>query len=78
MFANNNLGVLNFAFPDVCQIVTPVGTVPLPLVNLAFSTKFHGPPRKTTSLRHAHAAQVIGTDKALLAAERATLALEAI
>lgn len=38
MFANNNLGVLNFAFPDVCEIITPAGTIPTPLVNLAFST----------------------------------------
>lgn len=34
MFANNNLGVLNFGFPDVCT--TPPG-VPIPYPNLAFS-----------------------------------------
>jgi hypothetical protein len=38
MFANNNLGVLNFGFPDVC--IVPVGPVPVPtpFPNLAFST----------------------------------------
>jgi hypothetical protein len=38
MFANNNLGVLNFGFPDVCLV--PVGPVPVPtpFPNLVFST----------------------------------------
>lgn len=36
MFANNNLGVLNFGFPDVC-LVPPLG-IPTPFPNLAFST----------------------------------------
>lgn len=36
MFANTNLGVLNFGFPDVC-LVPPLG-VPTPFPNLAFST----------------------------------------
>lgn len=38
MFANTNLGVLNFGFPDVCLV--PVGPVPVPtpFPNLAFST----------------------------------------
>lgn len=33
MFVNNNLGVLNLGFPDVCM----VGPVPVPQVNLDFS-----------------------------------------
>lgn len=37
MFANNNLCVMNFSFPDVCNLPTPVGPVPLPLVNIAMS-----------------------------------------
>jgi len=37
MFANVNLGVMNFAFPDVCNIPTPA-PVPTPLVNIALST----------------------------------------
>ncbi|MBI3897235.1 MAG: DUF4150 domain-containing protein [Gammaproteobacteria bacterium] len=41
MFLNINLGVLNLCFPDVCYLITPVGPIPLPLVNLTFScTKF--------------------------------------
>ncbi|GAA5787201.1 type VI secretion protein [Chitiniphilus shinanonensis] len=38
MFANNNLGVMNFAFPDVCKVPTPVGPIPLPFPNIAMST----------------------------------------
>jgi len=38
MFANNNLIVLNFSFPDVCNIITPAGPVPTPLVNIAMSS----------------------------------------
>ena len=36
MFANNNLGILNFSFPDVCltPIIVPV---PIPYPNIAFS-----------------------------------------
>lgn len=37
MFANTNLGVMNFAFPDVCMIPTPVGPVPVPFPNIAIS-----------------------------------------
>ena len=29
---------LSLGFPDVCKIVTPVGPIPIPLPNLAFST----------------------------------------
>ncbi|MBL8473648.1 MAG: DUF4150 domain-containing protein [Rhodocyclaceae bacterium] len=36
MFANVNIGVMNFAFPDVCSIPTPA-PVPTPLVNIALS-----------------------------------------
>lgn len=39
MFANNNLMMLNFAFPDVCWTPTPAGIpVPLPYPNFVFST----------------------------------------
>jgi hypothetical protein len=37
MFANNSMGVLNVAFPDVCKVPTPAGLVPAPLVNVASS-----------------------------------------
>jgi hypothetical protein len=37
MFANIILAVLNFAFPDVCKVPTPVGPVPLPLPNFALT-----------------------------------------
>lgn len=37
MFANINLGVLNFAFPDVCLVPTPVGPVPIPFPNIVFT-----------------------------------------
>lgn len=36
MFANVNLGVMNFSFPDVCNIPVPA-PVPTPLVNIALS-----------------------------------------
>ncbi|KAF0815294.1 hypothetical protein IGB42_00375 [Andreprevotia sp. IGB-42] len=42
MFANTNLGVMNFAFPDVCKVPTPVGPIPLPFPNIALSF-FHIP-----------------------------------
>ena len=35
MFANCQLGGLNFAFPDVCNTPSPVGPVPIPYPNLA-------------------------------------------
>lgn len=37
MFANTNLGVMNFAFPDVCLTPTPVGPIPIPYPNIAIS-----------------------------------------
>lgn len=37
MFANVTIGVVNFAFPDVCKVPTPAGPVPIPLVNVAIS-----------------------------------------
>ena len=37
MFANTNLCVVNFAFPDVCLVPTPVGPVPTPFPNIAIS-----------------------------------------
>ena len=37
MFANTNLGVMNFGFPDVCKVPTPVGPVPLPFPDIALS-----------------------------------------
>ena len=36
MFANVNLGVMNFSFPDVCKIPMPA-PVPMPLLNIAIS-----------------------------------------
>lgn len=38
MFANNNLGVLNLGFPDVCLVPAIPAPVPTPFPNLAFST----------------------------------------
>jgi hypothetical protein len=35
MFANTNLGVLNFAFPDVCKLL-PI-PIPFPFPNIALS-----------------------------------------
>lgn len=37
MFANNNLSVMNFGFPDVCNVPTPAGPVPTPFPNIAMS-----------------------------------------
>lgn len=37
MFANTSLCVLNFAFPDVCQVPTPAGPIPTPFPNFACS-----------------------------------------
>ncbi|MBA3774460.1 MAG: DUF4150 domain-containing protein [Ramlibacter sp.] len=37
MFANIILSVMNFAFPDVCEVPTPAGPVPLPFPNFAIS-----------------------------------------
>lgn len=37
MFANIMLCVVNFGFPDVCEVPTPVGPVPLPFPNFAIS-----------------------------------------
>lgn len=38
MFIDNILAVLSLAFPDVCKIPTPVGPVPIPLLNLKLSS----------------------------------------
>lgn len=39
MFANNNLGCTNFAFPDVCKTpIPPAGPVPIPYPNIALSS----------------------------------------
>ncbi|MEO8390484.1 DUF4150 domain-containing protein [Polaromonas sp.] len=37
MFANTNLCVINFAFPDVCLVPTPVGPVPIPFPNIVIT-----------------------------------------
>lgn len=37
MFANTNLCVMNFGFPDVCEVPTPVGPIPTPFPNIAIS-----------------------------------------
>jgi Domain of unknown function (DUF4150) len=37
MFANTNLCVVNFAFPDVCNTPTPAGPLPIPYPNFAIS-----------------------------------------
>lgn len=37
MFASTSLGGLNFAFPDICNVITPLGPVPVPFPNLAVS-----------------------------------------
>lgn len=37
MFANTNLGVMNFGFPDVCLTPSPVGPIPIPYPNIAMS-----------------------------------------
>lgn len=35
MFANCQMGGMNFAFPDVCLTPTPVGPIPIPYPNFA-------------------------------------------
>jgi len=35
MFANCQLGGMNFGFPDVCNTPSPVGPVPIPYPNMA-------------------------------------------
>lgn len=37
MFINTNLGVMNFAFPDVCKTIVGPAVVPLPYPNIAVS-----------------------------------------
>ncbi len=37
MFSKTQLFAMSFAFPDVCYLVTPVGPIPVPLPNFAFS-----------------------------------------
>ncbi len=37
MFINTNLGVMNFAFPDVCKTIVGPAIVPLPYPNIAIS-----------------------------------------
>lgn len=37
MFANISLTVMNFAFPDICKVPTPLGPVPVPLPNIVIS-----------------------------------------
>lgn len=37
MFANAHLAAVNFAFPDVCNVPTPVGPIPTPFPNTAMS-----------------------------------------
>lgn len=34
MFANTQMGGMNFAFPDVCNTPTPAGPVPIPYPNI--------------------------------------------
>lgn len=36
-FVNNNLGSVNFGFPDVCMVPTPAGPIPTPFPNIAIS-----------------------------------------
>lgn len=38
MFCKTQMFSLSLGFPDVCKIITPVGPVPIPLPNFAFST----------------------------------------
>ena len=35
MFANTQMGGMNFAFPDVCLTPSPVGPVPIPYPNIS-------------------------------------------
>lgn len=37
MFAKTQLISISFSFPDVCKVATPVGPVPIPFPNFAFS-----------------------------------------
>lgn len=37
MFANTMLCVVNFGFPDVCEVPTPAGPIPVPFPNFAIS-----------------------------------------
>jgi hypothetical protein len=37
MFGNTNMGVLNLAFPDVCEVIAAITLIPTPLINLALS-----------------------------------------
>ncbi len=38
MFCKTQFPALTLGFPDVCKIITPIGPIPIPLPNLAFST----------------------------------------
>ncbi|HKQ30731.1 MAG TPA: DUF4150 domain-containing protein [Burkholderiales bacterium] len=38
MFVDVIIAVMSLAFPDVCKIITPAGPVPIPLLNLMFSS----------------------------------------
>ena len=38
MFAKTQLIAISFAFPDVCYVQTPLGPIPVPLPNFAFSS----------------------------------------
>lgn len=38
MFANTQMIAMSIAFPDVCKVPTPVGPIPLPLVNITVTT----------------------------------------
>lgn len=50
MFGNICMAVLNFAFPDVCMVPTPVGPIPLPFPNFAISIT-HIPSQFTVILQ---------------------------
>ena len=38
MFAKTQLISISFSFPDVCKIITPLGTIPIPFPNFAMSS----------------------------------------
>ncbi len=38
MFSKTQLTAISFSFPDVCKIIIPFGTAPIPFPNFAFST----------------------------------------
>ena len=38
MFAKTQLGNMSFAFPDVCNVVSPAGPIPTPMPNIAMSS----------------------------------------